>query len=103
MSEAIKRQLKCSSEKFIVCEQCALVRYSEVEVLCRASAKIGDLKEECPTCAALKQQVEAAEMERERVRGLPESAKVERRWAYIHRAFLEHECKAHNQDAIGKV
>ena len=103
MSEAIKRQLKCSSEKFIVCEQCALVRYSEIEVLCRASAKIGDLKEECPTCAALKQQVEAAEMERERVRELPESAKMERKWAYLHRAFLEHEYKAHNQDARGKV
>src|SRR5437879_7007482 len=68
VSDATKRQLESNSGAVIVCEQCALTRFSEIEALYRSESKAVDPEETCPTCASLKEQEEAAGMELARVR-----------------------------------
>jgi hypothetical protein len=102
VSDAIKRQLESSSGTFIVCEQCALGRFSEIEALHLPELKAVDPEENCPTCTSLKQQEEVVAMELDRVRGLPDSADILRKSQHLFRARWKHRFKAHNQDARGK-
>lgn len=102
VSDAIERQLRSNSGTVIVCEQCAVARFSEIEALQRPETVALDPEEACSTCASLKQQEEAAAMELAQVRGLPDSADVQRNWEHLSRARWEHRVKAHNLEARGR-
>src|SRR5947208_2346769 len=82
VSDSIKRQLESNNECVLVCEQCALVRSSEIEALLLPEPK-ADLDGACPTCASLKKQEETAAMELAQIRGLPGSADVQRKWEHL--------------------
>jgi hypothetical protein len=101
VSDAIKRQLESSNETVLVCEQCALVRSSEIEALLTPEPKV-DFAGTCPICASLKEQEEALSMALARARDLPESAAIQRKWAHLSKARWAHRFKAHNQEARGK-
>ena len=102
VGDAAKRQLESNSQTVIVCEHCALARFSEIEALYRPEWKAIDPEETCPTCASLKEQEEAAGMELARVRGLPDSADIQRKWGHLFHARWEHRFKAHNREARGR-
>jgi hypothetical protein len=102
VSDRAKRQLQSSSGTIIVCEQCALARFSEIEALHRGESQAVDLEETCLTCASLKEQEEAADVELARVRGLPESADIQRKCEHLSCARWEHRFKAHNREARGR-
>src|ERR1017187_1050407 len=102
LSDAVKRQLQSNSGSAIVCEQCALARFSEIEAWRRPEPEAVDPEEACSTCASLKEQEEAAAMELARVLGLPDSAHVQRKWEHLFNARWEHRFKAHNREARGR-
>jgi len=102
VSDAIKRQLGSNSGTAIVCEQCALVRFSEIEALYCPESQAVAPEETCSTCASLKEQEESAAMELARVRGLPDSEDIQRKWEHLFRARWEHRFKAHNREARGR-
>lgn len=102
VSDAIKRRLQSDGGTVVVCEQCALARFSEIEALQRPESESVDPQEACPTCASLKEQEEAAGMELARVRGLPDSADVQRKWEHLYNARWAHMFRAHNGEARGK-
>jgi hypothetical protein len=86
----------------VVCEQCALARFSEIEALQRPESESVDSEEACSTCASLKEQEQAAGMELARVGGLPDSEDVQRKWEHLFNARWEHRFKAHNREARGR-
>ena len=102
VSDAAKWQLESSSGTVVACEQCALTRFSEVETLPPPESKDGNSEETCSVCAALKEREESANMELARVRGLPGSEDIQRKWEHLSRARWDHRFKAHNQEARGK-
>ena len=101
VSDAIKRQLDSSSEAVLVCEQCALVRSLEIEALLPPGPK-ADLDKECSICSSFKEQEEEVKMELARVRDLPESAAIQRKWEHLANARWGHRFKAHSREARGK-
>jgi hypothetical protein len=102
VSEAIKLQLESNTGAIVVCEQCALARFSEIEALHRPESEPIDPEETCLTCISLKEQEEAASIELARVRGLPDSADIQRKWKHLFHARWEHRFKAHNREARGQ-
>ena len=102
VSDAAKRHLESSRGTVVVCEQCALSRFSEIETLHRPEPKAVDVEETCPTCSTLKEQEEAAAIELAGVRGLPDSIDLQRKWEHLFNARWEHRFKAHNREARGR-
>jgi hypothetical protein len=102
VSDAIRRQLQSHSGLVIVCEQCALAGFPENEALHRPESQAVDTEETCSTCASLKEQEEAAAVELARVRGLPDSADIQRKCEHLSRDRWEHRFKAHNREARGR-
>lgn len=101
VSDAMKRQLESSNEAVLVCEQCALVRSSEIEALLPAEPK-ADLAERCPICASMEEQYEAVSTELKLAQDLPESKAIRRKWEHLLNARNGHRFKAHNEDGRGK-
>ena len=97
----MKRQLESSNETVLVCEQCALVRSSEIEALLPPEPE-ADLAEQCPICASLKEQYEAVSTELTLAQDLPESEAIRRKWEHLLNARFGHRFKAHNEEARGK-
>jgi hypothetical protein len=102
VSDAIKRRLQSNSGAVVVCEQCALARFSEIEAFYRPGTETVDPPEACSICASLKEQEECAALELARVMGLPDSADVQRKWEHLFNARWAHQFKAHNWEARGR-
>lgn len=102
VSDAMKRQLESSSETVLVCEQCALVRSSEIEALLPVEPK-ADLAEMCPICASLKEQYETVSTELALAQDLPDSEAIRRKWEHLLNARIGHRFKGHNENARGKA
>jgi hypothetical protein len=60
VSDAVKRCIESGSGTVVVCDQCALARFAEVEGLHGPEPDGAKAAEMCPACAALKEQEEAA-------------------------------------------
>ena len=102
VSDVIERRLQSNSGTVVVCEQCALARFSEIEALHRPESESVDSEEACSTCASLKEQEEAAATELARVRGLPDSEDIYQKWAHLSRSRWNHQFKAHNNEPRGR-
>jgi hypothetical protein len=103
VSDAVEGEIDASPTTVLVCEQCALLD-TAISLSESLTDPPVDREETCATCARLKEQVEAAAVEKSRLSNLRDEQANEayRKWAHLADARVQHRRKAHGSERRGK-
>jgi len=103
VSAAVKDLLESDPLAVIICEQCAMTPGELVEVQPEPLFDDGAL---CPICERLREQEEAASIDKARCNALIDKAgadEANRKWAHLFHARWEHRRKAHGRERRGST